>query len=88
VGQLYDIIQAHMDAQQHGTSARRVAKAIGVSPTTLKNWQTPTKLIDKAHLEGIARVTGTPYAEVLAALLADIGYQERGDGQPTETGTA
>lgn len=74
MGQLYDIIQRHIDAQPYGTSVRKVAEALGVSPTTVTNWREPKELLKKEHLEAIARVTGTPYREVLAALLADIDY--------------
>jgi DNA-binding transcriptional regulator YdaS (Cro superfamily) len=74
VGQLYDIIQRHIDDQQYPTSQRQVARAIGVSPSTLKNWQEPTKLIAKDHLLAISRVTHVPYERVRDALLEDIGY--------------
>ena len=87
MGQLYDIIQRHIDAQPYGTSVRRVADALGVSPTTVANWREPTKLIAKEHLEAIARVTGTPYRVVLDALLADIDYAEHPPEAPeTEVG--
>lgn len=76
MGQLYDIIQRHIDAQPYGASVRSVAKALGVTPTTVGNWREPRELIRKEHLEAIARVTGVPYREVLAALLQDIGYED------------
>lgn len=74
MGQLYNLIQQHMDSQPYGVSQRQVAGRLGVSPTTLKNWQTPTKLIDREHLKAISRLTGVPYLRVLDALLTDIGY--------------
>lgn len=74
MGRLYEVIQAHMDAQPYGVSERQIAHRLGVSPTTLKNWRTPVKLIDKDHLLAIARLTGVPYQRVLDALLEDIGY--------------
>lgn len=76
MGKLYDLIQEHIDSQQYPPSERQVAKEIGVSQTTLKNWRTPVKLIDKEHLLSIARVTRTPYHTVLDALLEDIGYRD------------
>ena len=39
MGQLFDIIQEHMDAQPYGVSQRKIAERLGVSPTTLKNWR-------------------------------------------------
>lgn len=74
MGQLYDIIQRHIDAQPYPPSQRRVADSLGVSPSTLKNWREPTRLIDKDHLLAIARVTHVPYERVRDALLEDIGY--------------
>lgn len=79
MGRLYALIQAHIDAQPYAVSDRQIAKALGVSPTTLKNWRTPTKLIAKKHLEAISRVTGVPYRVVLEALLEDINYDRPGD---------
>lgn len=74
MGRLYDIIQNHMDSQPYGVSQRQVAGKLGVSPTTLKNWQTPKDLIAKEHLQAISLLTGVPYLRVLDALLEDIGY--------------
>lgn len=92
MGKLYDLIQAHIDAQPYEVSERQVARNIGVTQTTLKNWQTPKKLIQREHLESISRVTGVPYIRVLDALLEDIGYipslqpdAPRSDGEATET---
>lgn len=74
MGQLYDIIQAHIDAQPYEVSERKVAQNIGVTQTTLSNWRNPKVLVDKDHLRAISRVTGVPYQRVLDALLDDIGY--------------
>jgi transcriptional regulator with XRE-family HTH domain len=74
MGRLYDIIQRHIDAQPYLVSVRKVAQALDVTPSTVSNWRNPESLVKKEHLEAIARVTGTPYQEVLDALLADIGY--------------
>ncbi len=74
MGHLYDLIQEHMDAQPYPVPARQVAKALGVTQTTLTNWRQPKKLIEREHLASIARVTGNPYNRVLDALLRDIGY--------------
>lgn len=77
MGRLYDLIQAHMDAQPYEVRPADVARALGVSRQTVANWREPTKLISREHLEGIARITGTPYIRVLDALLEDIGYIPR-----------
>lgn len=80
MGKLYGLIQAHIDAQPYGVSERQVARAIGVTQTTLANWREPKRLIAKEHLLAISRVTGVPYLRVLDALLDDIGYlREEGD---------
>lgn len=74
MGRLSDLIQAHVDAQPYPPSANTIARRLGVSPTTVRNWQTPTKLIDREHLVAISELTKVPYARVLDALLEDIGY--------------
>jgi transcriptional regulator with XRE-family HTH domain len=74
MGRLFDIIQAHMDLQPYGATQSAVAKALGVSRTTIGNWRNPKELIDREHLVKISEVTGTPHAVVLNALLYDIGY--------------
>lgn len=74
MGRLYQLIQDHMDAQPYEVRPADVARKIGVSRQTVLNWQTPTKLINKTHLQAIAKVTGVPYLRVLDALLEDIGY--------------
>lgn len=82
MGQLYDIIQNHIDTQPYGVSQRQIAGRLGVSPTTLANWRTPEKLIAKRHLSAIARLTGVPYPRVLDALLSDIGYLSEASPPP------
>jgi transcriptional regulator with XRE-family HTH domain len=79
MGRLYDIIQAHMDSQPYGVSERQVAQRLGVSPSTVTNWRTPTKLMKKRHLVAISHLTGVPYQRVLDALLDDIGYLREAD---------
>lgn len=74
MGRLYGLIQEHIDAQPYRVSERAIAQKLEVSPTTLRNWRKPTKLIEKEHLLAIVRLTGHPYPRVLDALLEDIGY--------------
>lgn len=76
MGKLYELIEEHISSQMYPPSERQVAKQLGVTQTTLKNWREPKRLIDKEHLLAIARVTRNPYARVLDALLEDIGYKE------------
>lgn len=82
MGRLFDLIQEHMDAQPYGVSERQIAQRLGVSPTTLKNWRHPVKLIDKDHVLAISELTGVPYLRVLDALLEDIGYLRPDDPPP------
>lgn len=80
MGQLWDLIQEHIDAQPYPPSERRIALELGVSPTTLANWREPKRLLAKEHLVKIARLTRNPYRRVLDALLADIDYLDEGSG--------
>jgi transcriptional regulator with XRE-family HTH domain len=82
MGQLYDILENHMNQSGYRISQRQVAYRLGVSPTTLKNWQSPRELIEKRHLVAIAELTGVPYHRVLDALLNDIGYLRESDEPP------
>ena len=82
MGQLYALIEEHMNQSGYRISARQVAAKLEVSPTTLKNWQNPKELIEKRHLVAIAELTRVPYQRVLDALLADIGYLNREDPPP------
>lgn len=74
MGQLYDLIQQHIDSQTYPPTERQVAKQLGVTQTTLANWRNPRRLIAKEHLVAISRVTRVPYSRVLDALLEDINY--------------
>ncbi|WGX98773.1 hypothetical protein [Nocardioides sp. L-11A] len=74
MGRLFELIEAHRQAQPYPPSLARVAQEVGVSRQTLLNWRAPTGLIDKRHLIAISEVTKVPYQRVLDALLEDIGY--------------
>ena len=82
MGQLFDLIQGHIDAQPYEVTLAQVARKVGVSRQTISNWRNPTKLIDKKHLLAISQVTGVPYLRVLDALLHDIGYMTTEATQP------
>lgn len=88
MGQLYGLIQAHIDAQPYPVSERQIAIKLGVTQTTLKNWRTPAKLPAKKHLVAISELTGVPYQRVLDALLTDIGYLQRDEPKPPDSRSA
>lgn len=87
MGQLFDLIQDHIDAQPYEVTLAQVARKIGVSRQTISNWRTPTKLIDREHLTKISEVTGVPYMRVLDALLYDIGYMPTREPHQKDRGT-
>lgn len=75
---LYDIAQRHLDA--YGVRAAALARRMGTSPQTLDSWKNRglKELPDKWLLQALARETGTPYGDVLTAVLRDIDYLPRG----------
>lgn len=76
MGQLWDIVQAHIDSAPYPPSERQVAAKLGVSPTALSKWRAPKRLPDVENLRSLARLAGVPYSTVLEAALADTGYRE------------
>lgn len=87
MGRLYDIIEAHRDAQApYRPSVRQVAIQLDVSPTTVANWRNIKRVPEREHLEAVARVTGTPLREVLQAALFDAGLliEEAVDPSPEQ----
>ena len=74
MGRFYDLIQQHIDAQPYPVTERQVAKRLGVTQTTLSNWRTPKRLVDKEHIIAVAELAGVRYERALEALLEDIGY--------------
>lgn len=78
MGKFYELIQQHIDAQPYPVTERQVARRLGVSQTTLHNWRTPKKLIEKDHLIAVSELTGVRYGRVLDALLEDIDYLTEG----------
>ena len=91
MGRLYELIQAHMDAQPYEVRPADVARALGVSRQTVLNWRElkPNGWISKQHLQGIAELTGVPYLRVLDAMLEDTGYvpKPRSDGHEASSET-
>lgn len=80
MSRLWAIIQTHLDEYQVREAA--FARRMGTSPQTLNSWKIRglRKLPERWLLEAVARETRTPYRDVLAAVLADIGYGADGDG--------
>ena len=76
-GHLWVIIQSHIDAQPYHVSHRQIARAVGVSSSSLSNWKyaTGTGLPSLKNLHAIAEVTGAPYRRVLDAALIAAGYE-------------
>jgi transcriptional regulator with XRE-family HTH domain len=72
--QLIQIVQTHMD--EYGVSEAEVARRIGATPQTVNSWRNGEmkQLPRQRYLLGLAEVTQTDYASVLAAALADTGY--------------
>lgn len=82
MGEFYDLIQRHIDAQPYKVSDRQVAQKLGVTQTTLSNWRRPVKLVSKRHVIAVAKLTGVPYERVRDALLNDIGWLREDDQEP------
>lgn len=80
MGALWDIVQAHIDAQPYGASLRGIAAKLNMSPTALGNWRTLRAMPLPVHLRALANLTGTAYSRVLDAALEDAGYLERPSG--------
>lgn len=74
MGELWGIIQAHLD--RYGVTDAAFARRMGAPAQTLNGWKNQglRRLPGRQLLEAVARETSTPYADVLAAALVDIGY--------------
>jgi len=74
MGEFWAIIQAHLD--RYGVREAAFARKIGTVSQTTSNWKHRglAQLPKRELLEAVARETNTPYAVVLDAVLADIGY--------------
>lgn len=73
MGRLFDLVEAHREAQGYEVSYAKIAKKVGVSRQTLLNWRDPKLPPYKEHLEAFARTAGVPYRVVLEAALQDTG---------------
>lgn len=76
MGLLWDLLQRHIDGAPYPPSERTLARRLGVSHQTLRNWRTPKQLPTRENLEAIANLVGVRYSVVLEAALRDTGYHE------------
>ncbi len=90
MGRLFELIEAHQARQVYPPSLSRIAADVGVSRQTLLNWREPSRLIDKRHLQDLARVLGVRYEVVRDALLEDIDYMypDASDGASAAEGSS
>lgn len=89
MGALWDEIERYRDRQQWRPSNRRMASAIGISPTAFGNWQSISEPPKPEHLHSLSRLIGVPYEQLLHAALVDAGYREErgGDGRDAAPNT-
>ena len=75
MGHLWDIVQAHRDA--YGPSVSEIARRIGMTPSGVHAWNSRgiKALPKRENLQELARLTHTPYRDVLRAALLDAGYE-------------
>lgn len=78
MGQLWELLQRHIEESRYKPSERQLAALLKVSPTTLTNWREREmkRLPTRENLEAVAELVGVRYAVVLDAVLWDTGYHE------------
>jgi transcriptional regulator with XRE-family HTH domain len=84
MGQLWDIVQTHINSAPYPPSLRQVAARLGVTATTLGNWRDPSDLPRRENLRALAELTEIPYDEVLRAALSDTGYLQPEDAESAD----
>lgn len=74
MSKLWTLIQTHLD--ETGVREAEFARRMGTTPQTLNSWKKRglKALPERRFLDAVADLTRTPYPAVLAAALADIGY--------------
>lgn len=77
-GHLWAIIEEWMDSRGPGVRAsqRELARAVGVSHSTITDWKYARSLPKVPDLKQLAAVLQVPYERVLNATLIDHGYRE------------
>ncbi|SDT84107.1 hypothetical protein SAMN04488548_10620 [Gordonia westfalica] len=83
MSKLWEFVQAHLD--RTGASEAAFARQIGSIPQTVNSWKKRglKQLPEVATLRAISEITGANYADIISAVLTDIGYIEDGE-LPTE----
>lgn len=77
MGAFWDIIQTELDRERFDVSDRKLARKLGVSPTTIANWRAGIReLPEVENLKAVADFSGRSYEDVLIAALADTGHAE------------
>ena len=84
MGQLWALIQAHIDASPYPPSERQVASKLGIAPNALSNWKNLRRLPTPENLHNLAALIGVPYRVVLSAALTDTGYLEGAERYGTD----
>ena len=73
-GVLGKVIQRYLDRQPFPPSRRRVAARLGVSPSTLANWERGDVRPSTQNLRALADAICAPYHDVFYAAMVDAGY--------------
>jgi transcriptional regulator with XRE-family HTH domain len=71
---LWRKVEEFRDSQPFPPSVRAIARASGISESTLAGWRGIQRLPDADHLRAFARLSQIPYRVLLDAALADAGY--------------
>lgn len=87
LGELGRVIVRWANRQQFPPDQAKLARAFGVSKSTVSNWlRGKAGLVKPGNLERILKVTRLPFEEVRDAILYDLGYPgvEPPIGPPTD----
>lgn len=88
MGELGRLVSEYRDRQKYPVSDAQIARAIGVSRSSVGNWIKGSSLPSPAHVRALAHHIEIAYTRVLEAALADAGYLPKGrdgddDAAPT-----
>jgi len=77
MGELGRLVDAHRGRQKYGATDSQIARALGVTRSTVGNWVRGTSMPSPANLRALAAHIETSYMEVLDAALVDAGYLQQ-----------